>query len=360
MLVLNLFNSLDFGGVESHALSLADGNSQQGLKHQFVALSFGGHVSERLTGRGEAVHLLNCNVSIPSFQTIFELYRLIKEIKPDVVHTRGAESCFHGVIAAKLAGVKIVVAEEIGIPTHSNLAKIVFKQLYRLTDKLVAISKSVKQWIIDNHEAPSDKIRVVYNPSKFFPLRTQPKNNASFSIGFVGRLEEVKNPTALVEAIKLLNDAAVNITLHLVGDGSQRNDIESYIATHGLKNNVHVHGFCENPHEYIKNCDLYVQPSITEGFGIAVVEVMGSGIPVLASPVGGIPEFITHNKNGYLLDGVDSKSISDSIFKLIELGKKELAEVGVKGRESVINRFTIDSYLVNLHSLYVELLKKKK
>ncbi|WP_321463686.1 glycosyltransferase [uncultured Vibrio sp.] len=358
--VLNIFASLDFGGVESHALMLDKGSKYSEYNHAYIAISNGGDIENKLKKRNCDVYTLNCDPKIPSISTIWSLYKVIKELDPDVVHTRGAEATFHGIIAAKLAGTKVKIAEEIGIPTHSLFAKVIFRLTYSFTDKLVAISQAVKQWIVDNGEASSSKVQVIYNPTDFFSENSKRDTSSKyFSIGFIGRLENVKNPLSLVKAIKILRDRGELVKLELVGDGRQKESILNFIKNNSLQDLITVHGFQSEPHISIENCDLYVQPSITEGFGIAVVEVMGAGIPVLASAVGGIPEFIDDKDNGWLLKSVDSQSIADSIQSILEITTEERLIIAKRGRDSVVSRFTIEKYITNLHDMYSSLLNEK-
>jgi glycosyltransferase involved in cell wall biosynthesis len=353
-LVLNIFTSLDFGGVESHALMLSKGSEKTNYKHEYLALEKGGDVQLKLESKGNKVHVIGLKAKIPSIRLIYVLYKWFKKVKPDIVHTRGAEASFHGLIAAFFAGVPIRVAEEIGIPTHKLVANLTFKFCYLFSHRVIAISKAVQSYLIQSGEVPKHKSHLIYNPTEFFPKQISSAKKV-FTIGFIGRLEQVKNPIALVSAINELKKEGFNIFLELVGDGTQKNNIECYVATHQLESAINIHGFQSEPFKYIKHCNLYVQPSISEGFGIAVVEVMGAGIPVLASSVGGIPEFIEHNKNGWLLNSTDPESIAESIKMIMYKSKSELLDVGEAGRVSVVNKFTLDNYISNLHSLYDDL-----
>jgi glycosyltransferase involved in cell wall biosynthesis len=221
MVILNVFNSLDFGGIESRAYMIHSSS----VGHAFVAISKGGAVQERIAKEGGKVFVLNVDSKIPSFSAVRSLYHLFKTVKPDVVHCRGAEANFHGLLAAWAAGVPVRIVEEIGIPTHGRLGKALFRLVYMFSHRVVAISDAVQNWLVDNREVLRSKTVRIYNPVQV--ERHDNKNRVApcdsvFRICFVGRLEEVKNPTSLIRAVSLLRNENIPVELVIVGDGSQR------------------------------------------------------------------------------------------------------------------------------------------
>ena len=176
MKILRLTTLLDFGGQEKQYLSFTE--QPELLKHQYVfaAIGFGGNAEETLRKRGFEVHILNQAFAIKNIYNIWKVYQLIKKVKPDIVHTAAAEANFHGIIAAKLAGVKTIIGEEIGIPNHSPIAQKVFRCLYRLADQVIGVSQSVKNHLVTTREIPESKGKVIYNPVSI-PTPFPKKNN---------------------------------------------------------------------------------------------------------------------------------------------------------------------------------------
>jgi glycosyltransferase involved in cell wall biosynthesis len=174
----------------------------------------------------------------------------------------------------------------------------------------------------------------------------------------VGRLEPVKNPLALVEAVARLRDENVPVELWIVGDGSQRAELEKRIEKHALQKNARLFGYRKNPIDYVSQCDLYVQPSLSEGFGIALVEAMGCGVPVLATSVGGAPEIITHGETGWLIDQPDASGLYKALIKIWRQ-RQNLPAIGVAGRLAVQGRFEPTAYIEELDFLYSSLLAGK-
>ena len=364
MKVIHVFPSLNFGGIETRALCIADNPSGSNVELIFCAIKDGGDVSKRILSVGGNVVVLKCSSRIPSLLAIIRLFVFFIKERPGVVHTHGAEANFHGIIAAWAAGVPVKIAEEIGIPSHSGIAKRVFSFVYKLSDHVIAISDAVKDWLVSSGEALPGKVARIYNPVSAPPeslidrhVSSDPIN--TLNLAFVGRLEPVKNPLSLIEAVSLLLKKDIPVTLKIVGAGSQMEECLSLRDRLGLQNNVNLTGYSSSPFSIIKDCQLYVQPSLSEGFGIALVEAMLCQIPVLASSVGGAPEIINHDENGWLVDFTDPQSLCSAI-EAIWFQRDKLNQVAKLAKESVQGRFEPSLYVKQLESLYVRVLSSGK
>lgn len=352
-LVIHVVTSLDFGGVEKHMELIGGCAPQAGMDHQFCAIGGGGAAEKALRAAGVAVHVLNVDHRIPSRRAVVALWRLFKRLKPGVVHTHGAEANFHGLLAARLAGVPVRVGEEIGIPSHSALARRVFRLTYASAHRVIGVAKAVQQWLIDSREVQPAKAVQIYSPVALAPAPAAPIVNAGrFTVGFVGRLEPIKNPMGLLRAIHLLANQGLNVNAVVLGEGSQRQELEQFIARHGLQGHITLAGFQSRPLDYLQACDLFVQPSVSEGFSLALVEAMGAGIPVIATAVGGAPEVVDHGKTGWLLDSPEPHAIAKAVQEALALGRPALRNIGNAARKSVQGCFDPDNYIRQLEFLY--------
>lgn len=347
MKILRLTTLLDFGGQEKQYISFTDKPEVLQNEYVFAAIGYGGNAEKTLRERGFEVHILNRNFSIKNLSNIWAVYKLIKKIKPDVVHTAAAEANFHGIIAAKLAGVKTIIGEEIGIPNHSGIAKRMFRWVYQLAYKVIGVSTSVKKHLVATGEIPEEKGVVIYNPVSV-PKVFSKVENKKFNIVYVGRLEKVKNVATLIRAFAELSDE--NIELTLVGDGRERKSLENLVEDLGISYKVYFAGFSNEPSQYLCNADLFLLPSYSEGFGIAAVEAMFLKVPILATKIGGIPEFITDGENGWLFNPNDMEELKNKLGEIIKCD--HLKKVGLQGYESAINTFTVEKYVRNLENLY--------
>ncbi|WP_348678601.1 glycosyltransferase [Alcanivorax profundi] len=357
--VIHIFTSLDFGGVETHALTVARNAHCSNNEIYFCALGSGGAVSNELEKLGFPVYCLNCSGKIPDIEVIYNLLGLLARIKPGVVHCHGSEANFHGLISAWLCRVPVRIGEEIGIPRHSRLAKLVFKMVYVFSHRVIGISDAVRDWLVNSSEVPARKAVKIYNPVELIfteRLSSERREYDVFKVGYVGRLEEVKNPLALIRSVALLKEKNVPVKLFVVGDGSQMESCIALCSDLSLIDEVELVGYSNNPRSYVSQCDIYVQPSLSEGFGIALVEAMGCGVPVLATKVGGAPEIIDHGKTGWLVDYSDPVSLCDSLYQIWNQ-RENLTEIGECAKESVRGRFEPENYMVELDNLYSGLAK---
>lgn len=349
MKILRLTTLLDFGGQEKKYISFTEKQELLQFEYEFAAIGYGGNAEKLLKERGFYVHILNRKFSIKNLSNIWAVYKLIKKVKPDVVHTAAAEANFHGIIAAKLAGVKYIIGEEIGIPNHSPIAQKVFSLVYRLADQVICVSQSVKKHLVKTGEIPQKKGVVIYNPVSV-PKKYALTKTAKFNLVYVGRLEKVKNVESLIHAFSKIKKDHLQLTI--VGDGRERVALENLVNQLGSKDSIVFEGFQSEPGKFLSLADLYVLPSYSEGFGIAAVEAMFLKVPVLATSVGGVPEFINHGENGWLFDPNSVEDLVEKLTHILSLINYERQLIGEKGFHDVSNRFTVEKYIENLESLY--------
>ncbi|MGB2060621.1 MAG: glycosyltransferase [Alcanivorax sp.] len=357
MKVIHVFSSLGYGGVETHAVTIAKHSVGDDQKPIFCALNQGGAAADKIVQHGCKVKILGYRTKIPNLSLLIKLIVFFREESPDVVHAHGGEANFHGLLAAFIARVPVRVGEEIGIPTHSKFARMVFKSVYSVSSQVVAISDSVKDWLIDSGEVGKGKVTRIYNPVDKVPpdlILAPPDPDEKFRLTFVGRLEPVKNPLSLIAAVPLLLEKGVPVELWLVGDGSLMEECLSLCSLLKVEDSVKLKGYSDDPFSLIVQSNLYVQPSITEGFGIALVEAMICKTPVLATSVGGAPEIINHGSNGWLTEHTDAESLASSIYD-IWCVSDQLRDYGLVAYDSVKGRFDPLNYMAELKSLYLNL-----
>jgi len=198
------------------------------------------------------------------------------------------------------------------------------------------------------------KIKVVHcgiDPAKF-QKPTQPITN-SFNIICVGRLEKVKGHKYLIEACAQLKNQNVDFRCYLVGDGELRSQIQRQINRLDLIHQVKIIGF--QPHqqvvELLAQADILVQPSLSEGIPVAVMEGMATGIPVVATSVTGVPELVEDDTTGLLVPSQNSMALAEAILKLYkspELRK----QLGKSGRAKVIEEFNLQHSAAMLNKIF--------
>jgi glycosyltransferase involved in cell wall biosynthesis len=353
--VLHVCHSLIFGGVESHLTTLARTPGTR-YDHHFCGIGSGGEAAEairRAAGDASALNIDPWKNPVRAFRT---LVMHVRRLRPVVVHSHGLEGNLIGMPAAWYSRVPVRIAEEIGIAERSLKGRIVLRGTYGLAHRIVAVSEAVRTAIVNAREAPARKIVPIYNPVELPPRRAKPRvNGETFRIGFVGRLHPAKNPLSLVQALTLVQDN-IPIELRIVGEGHERDAIEEFIRSNNLEQKVSLTGFRPEPDAFIGDCHLYVQPSHTEGFGIALVEAMGCGLPVIATTRGGMGEIVENGVTGWLIPSGSPREIADAIQHAMQLEPSKLAEIGMAARRSVEDRFSPARYVQEIEELYDECL----
>ena len=351
MKVLHLVTSLDFGGLERRMQILSEYPSEES-EVVFCAISGGGACHKKMLINNSDVVLLNQDPKIFKIKTFIILYSFIRKMRPDVVHTHGAEANFYGVLAALLAGVKIRIAEEIGIPSYSKKAKWVFSFVLKFCTRLIAMSPAVKDFLASQDIVAQNKIDVVYNPVLMSSdLKKHFADCGNIRLAFLGRLEKVKNPDGLLRAFCLALEKHNNLTLDFIGDGTMMQELREFSRDRGIDDKVTFHGFCDDPFELVRKADVVIQPSHTEGFSLALVEAMGCGVPVVATPVGGANDLILKSGGGWVVKSSQDMDLFLGLYEVIN-NRNSLSEFGARGANFVRGRFDARKYASILDKYY--------
>ena len=357
-LVLHVVATLAFGGLERHMETIALHRAASSMIHVFCAIGNGGAMEQRLLSIGVEVICLGKPFRIPSISAVLALCRLIRRLRPRVVQSHGSEPNFHALLAAWLCRVPARVGEEIGIPDHGRIARIAFRAVYGMAHRVFGVSQTVADWLVQSGEVPLRKVQRLYCPVVLPELRQEQSNDHSaFRLVNVGRLEPSKRLDTLVDVVRNLRAEGVPAELWLIGDGSQRQMLEHKVRESGIAKHVQFHGFQREPEQLMRQCDIFVLACLSEGFGLAMVEAMGCGLPVVATSTGGPGEIIEDGLTGWLLSEVTERQLTDTLLMAFRAGPEALRMMGRSARASVERRFCGDAYLAELDSIYTDLAK---
>lgn len=300
---------------------------------------------------------------------IFKLVKLMRKRKIDVVQSTLFWADFIGAVAAKWAGVPLILSWETvsheGDPYHNKFQR---RKGYELASKLmnriIAVSNEVKTSLVRRRSVPSEKISVIhygvdltrYNPNgqetrtaKRAELNLKPDD---FLIGIVARLEPWKGHDIFVEAFAGLAAEFPNVHVVLVGDGSLRKSLEEQVRGHGLGKRIHFLGVRHDIADLLNCIDLFVLPSRPgEGLPNVLLEAMACGVPVVATNVGGIPELVRNGYNGYVVQTGDAAALRKVLRKLIS-DKQHLNQLSKNALKTVQTEFSLQKQLTAFESVY--------
>ncbi len=352
MKIIRLTPFLDFGGIESKMAklsSLSDDN-----EWVFCSIGQGGTAEKQIIQNKKEVVCFNYSHTIPSLLTILKLYFYFKKQKPQVVHSAGSEANFHGTIAAKLAKVPIIICEEIGIPSHSKLARFIFNFIYKWSDFVIGESESVIENLKSNYTLNQNKLKVISNftlfknsNDAFFTTKSD-----EFRIVSVSRLEPVKNIEGIIMVIGKLKQQKVRIKYTIVGEGSSKEGLKELVKKLNLEKEVEFVGFQKDTEKYCLNSDLYILNSFSEGFSNSLLEAMYLKKMCITTHVGAASEMIQNDINGWIIPANDEDELFQKIKNCIELNSETRKSMENKAQKTVIENFSIQNHVNTLMQLY--------
>jgi glycosyltransferase involved in cell wall biosynthesis len=302
---------------------------------------------------------------------VIRLYKLLRELKPDILHIHSYRAAIWGRPLGRLAGVPVIiysVHNKWGGKLHSLLDR----WTSRYGDVVIPFSIAVKKALIEGSRINPSKVSVpvyigvdiekftVLSESDIQRVRKELKIKEPDSvIGFVGALSEQKGLIYLVDAVDSLRHEFPNLRCLLIGEGEQERHLKAKVNELGLHEHVLFLGQRYDIPELLSLMDIFVLPSLWEGLPQVILEAMAARCPVLATAVDGTPEIITHGVDGWLIPPHDRSALRDSLVKLLknEELRKNLAN---RGYETVCERFSVKRMVSEFDNLYKRYLYAKQ
>ena len=309
-------------------------------------------------------------------KAVYQLYKVFRKIRPDVVHTHSSKTGVLGRIAAKLAGVPAVIHTVHGFPFDSA-ANVVQRSFYvglewisaRFCDAMVLLKEADLEFSRRTLSVPREKLHLIPNGvamNDFEPMPVQLKHvrktelldssSKEICIAMTGRLWEQKNPECFVEAaIEVLKTGVTNARFFLIGDGPLRGILQDMIDRSGYVEHITILGWRSDVPVLLQVTDVFVLPSRWEGLSLAILEAMASGLPVVASDIPGNTDLVQDGVTGYQFKGEVAASLAEKLLLLINDSGKRVA-MGIAGRMSVNAHYRIENRVKTMEQLYLKLL----
>ncbi|MGN7228729.1 glycosyltransferase family 4 protein [Priestia megaterium] len=293
------------------------------------------------------------------YVSIRKIIKLLKRIKPDVVHCHSSKAGVLGRISAKYTGVKRVYYTPHGYiiqnPNISAKKRKVFGTIEKVlannfTTKVIHVSKGEETEAINHRILGKDKSVVIYNGMKV-PEEKDKHLHKDFNIVTIARMDDQKNPWSAVKIIESLIKEFPYIKYTYVGDGKYYEEIAQYVKEKGLEKNIKLPGFMDKPYEVLKSADLFLLTSLYEGLPYALIEAMAFEVPVLASDVTGNNELIINDYNGYLYNLNNIEEGKAKLTKLLK-DKNKLITMSENANQHFLDNFTIEKMIQTYENLY--------
>ncbi len=309
------------------------------------------------------------------FAALGELIRLLRRGRYGIVHTHNSKAGFLGRLAAKIAGVPIIVHTIHGFAFHEYERpprRFLFISLERLAarfaHKLIAISQPLKEWGLRLGIGEPGKYVIIYSGIEEEKFQVEIDGDGTKEelgirpgekiVGMVAKLWEGKGHKTILESVKIINERIPRVRFIFVGEGYLRKELEDYAGRLGIREQVIFAGFVKNISEITAIFDVALLASFFEGMGRVLLEAMALGKPVVATRVGGIVDVVEDGETGILVRPGDPGDLARAIITLLE--DENLARrMGEAGKERVDSRFTARTMVREIEKVYEELLRKR-
>jgi glycosyltransferase involved in cell wall biosynthesis len=382
--VVRVIGRLNVGGPAIHVVNLSAGLDPSRFEQILIAGSENaaeGSMKDYALARGVRPQVIPEIVTAFSLtprdvKALAKLYSLIRRERPHIVHTHTAKGGFLGRLAARLAGVPVIVHTYHGHvlhgyygPVKSRLLRRMERSLGRFTQRLVTVSEQVKSELVSYGVAEAEKITVIPLGFDLDPFLNSGPHRGQFRrefglddkiklIGIVGRIFPIKNHRLFLSVAARIAARESTARFVIVGDGVLRPDLERQAMELGIADRVIFTGWRRDLPRIYADLDVLVSSSDNEGTPVSVIEAMAAGRPVVATRVGGLPDLIRDRETGVLVPPRDAEALATAVLQVLQ-DTESARTVGRNAMISARERFDVARLIADVHHLYDALLKER-
>lgn len=364
---MHVVRSLEFGGAEKMAVRLASTqNLSSTVEPSIVCMQSLGPLAAEAEGRGVRVELAGMG-GLRYVAPISRLARMMRNERPDIIHTHNLVAHTHAAPAARQRGIPIVHTKHGRQVTSFRRVPWLREFLYGLSDRIAVVSGDTGRSLASKVPIDEKKIVVVYNGidmEKFVSLdRVGAREKLGIPdgatvVGAVSRLDPVKDHSTMLKAFAKIAGEGRDRLFLIVGDGPEHDRIESLATELGIRDNVIMTGFSEEIPEMLAAMDIYLQPSTEEGLSLTILEAAAAGVPVVSTRVGGTPEIIADGENGVLIEVGDHEALAGVLERFVE-DRGPFDEMAVKARKRIKEVFSLEGMTGNYETIYRNILTER-
>jgi L-malate glycosyltransferase len=368
--VFYLLDSLNVGGTETQAVELAVRLDPERYEVTLGCLRARGPLLERLSGTAVSVREFYPKGGFDSVHGIYEMFRLAAFLRREhfqVIHTHDLYANLLGIPAAVIARVPVIISSrrDLGhFDWYQSGRRVWLRRLQNLSAVVLTNAGAIREALIkEDHFAPG-KVRVIYNGVDAAKFIRKSRDRSWLVAGaegetwvvLVGNMHsDVKGHPWLITAASSVVREFPKVRFLLAGDGAQRPEFERQVAEAGLTPNFYFLGRRSDVPQILACCDVAVLPSKAEGLPNAVLEYLASGLPTVASRVGGNAEIIEDGITGLLIAPQDSPALAAALLRLLR-DPAYAAGLGRRGQDYVTAQFSFQTLIADTDRLYGELL----
>ncbi len=371
-LVAHVIHRFDTGGLENGIVNLINHMPADAYRHAVIALTDITDFKNRI--QRPDVQFFALNKQPGHVLWIYpQLYRLFRQLKPAIVHTRNL-AALEATVPAWAARVPARIhgehGRDVGDFDGTNKKCQWIRRIYSpFVKHYIALSQDLAHYLTHSVGIGAKRVTQIYNgvdTSRFHPssqrqdIPGSPFNKAGlWLVGTAGRMQTVKNQTnlarAFVQAINAEPRLRERLRLVMVGDGPLRNESLAILESAGLAELAWLPGERKDIPDVMRGLDCFVLPSLGEGISNTILEAMASGLPVIATAVGGNPELVDDARTGHLVPAADPGALARAIIALALTPEKARA-MGNAGRKRIEAQFSITAMIDSYQQIYDRLL----
>lgn len=361
-LIAHVIYRLDTGGLENGLVNLINHMPENRYRHAILCLK--GHTEFRKRLRRSDVTLYDLGKREgQDFGLYWRLWHIFRTIQPQIVHTRNLTT-LEASVPAYLAGIKVCIhgehGRDMGDLDGSNRKNILLRRaLMPFVDHTIALSRDLESYLSKKIQVPPAKTTQIYNgvdAEKFHPTAAKrtdlPFSDTKYVVfGSVGRMQPVKDHATLVRAfialVHIKPEYRDTARLIIVGDGPLRQDALSLLETAGCSALAWLPGERDDVPDLMRQMDVFVLPSLAEGISNTILEAMATGLPVIATRVGGNTELVQDTATGQLVPVSDTAALTHAMISY--LTHRPLIELhGQQARQDIETHYSMQA-MVNAY-----------
>jgi sugar transferase (PEP-CTERM/EpsH1 system associated) len=368
-LVVHVIHRLAVGGLENGVVNLVNNMPAARFRHAIVCLTDYTDFRKRIRREDVAVLCVHKGEG-KDLGAYGRLWKLLREMRPDILHTR-TMAALDSQVCGVLAGVSVRIHGEHGqvssFMNEAGLKQRLLRHVFRpFVDHYTVVSKDLATYLTQHLGIAAENVTQIYNgvdTARFFSRRgSRPAvgpagflEDDSLVVGTVGRVQPVKNQICLIRALIALRqerpELAQKLRFVLLGDGPLLPELRRLIDEAGFARQSWLPGERDDVAEVMRAMDIFVLPSLAEGTCNTILEAMATGLPVIASRVGGNPELVNDGRTGRLVRAEDETAIGTAIADYLKSPSLRCAH-GIEGRRTVEQRFSLISMVNSYMSVY--------
>lgn len=372
--VLFVITGLAYGGAETQLVHLATRLKARGWGARVVSLTPPKAYVQELEAAGVPVSSLGIRGKAPDPRPVFRLAKMIRTWRPQIVHSHMVHANLVARLVRLLAPVPVLICTAHSIDEKGQRASDRLRKMaYRLTDPLCDLTTQVSQAGLERYvrigAVPRHKIRYLPNgvdTERFRPdpelracLRQELGLETAFAWLAVGRFDVPKDYANLLQAFAYVAQARPEAQLLIAGDGPLRPSMEQLANDLGITDRVKFLGIRRDIPALMNAADAYVMSSAWEGMPNVLLEAAASGLPIVATDVGGNSEVVIDGKTGFLVPPKDPEALAQAMVRLMGLPQEERRRVGEAARQYVEANYSLDRVVDQWEALYREFLAQK-